>query len=177
MRIALPLFTQLPRCGDPLVCHHGGPATVPALAACMLEPKACVLSDRVDAQLREHGNDTEQGLAHRRSGVDQRFGQRHDVEPAFVEVVQRIDHQSLGAGEAIEPAHLDRVAGASVIEQPAPILPVSDPARYAVVDEDPRAAGRAQLGHLRVNRLLSRRVAGVPQVLCHAENVTRLVSE
>ena len=154
MGVALILCAHLLGRGDPLGRHHGWAAADPPLAPGVLQPKARVLSDRVDAELREDNDDAIKRLPHRCSGVDGGLRETHDVQAAVVQLGQHLDHQTLTAGKSIELADLDRVAGArSYVDELAPLGAIGDAARFAVVDEHTTAAGRAQLGFLRARIL------------------------
>lgn len=55
----------------------------------MSKPAPSVLPDRVDAQLRQHGDEAEQGAAHGRRRVDIRFGEALDLHAAVLQFGDR----------------------------------------------------------------------------------------
>lgn len=142
------LGTHPLRLCDLLRRHLRRPSADPALRLGVGEAAHRVLPDRVDAELREHGDHPEQRTAHRGRGVDHRLRQALNVHASSVEVVQRLDDDPLRASQPVEAPHQKGVALAQVVQARAPLGAVCDAAGLAVVDEYSRSAGRAQLGLL-----------------------------
>jgi hypothetical protein len=75
--------------------HDGGAAADAALGAGVGEAGHRVLSDGVDAQLREHRHDAVVGPAHRRGGIDLWFRQGSDVDAALSELANELEQVPL----------------------------------------------------------------------------------
>jgi len=101
---------------DPLRSHHARPAADATLAARVVQPALRIVSDGVDAELREHGDDAVERSAHRGGCVDHRFSKADDVDLAGVEVLQRLDEDALAAGEAVEAADFEGIPRLSMSE-------------------------------------------------------------
>lgn len=67
---------------DTLGRHHCRPTTHASLSVGVHQATPGVLPDRVDAKLREHGNNAEQRVSHRRGGIDIGLGQTLMFTPA-----------------------------------------------------------------------------------------------
>src|SRR4051794_31948152 len=102
----------------------------------MREAALGVLSDRVDAQLREYGDKAEQSTAHRRGRVNVRLGQALDLHAAVVQFRDRLDRHDLAAGDAVKLADHERVAGTEVVEAGKPLGAICDPAGLAPISKD-----------------------------------------
>lgn len=140
---------------DPLERHHAWAAADATLASGVVEAALCVVSDRVNPELREHSDNAKEGSAHRGRRVDHRLGETDDVHLAGVEVLQCLDEDALTAGETVESADFEGVPRSEVVEADEPLRPVRDAAGFSVVDEYSFAAGGTQLGLLRIRVLVS----------------------
>jgi hypothetical protein len=119
------------------------------------EPAACVLSDGIDAQLGENGNDAEQCPSHRSRGVNVRLGKAFDVHATLVQLVDGLDSHCLAACDPVESADNEGVTGTQTVQASEPLRTFSDAARLAVVDEHARHAARSQLSLLGVRVLIA----------------------